>query len=365
MLFHNFAFISYSHCDMAVAKWLQRRLEGFRLPTEVYNDIEAGTRYLRPVFRDQSDLNTGILSDELRKHLEESKFLIIICSKNSARSQWVSDEAQAFVEMGRLDRIIPVMIPDRDIPEPELFPIYLREYFAENPKQELLGINIGEVGRAKALIRVVSRMLDVSFDSLWKRHLRQRRTKIVSLSIASVIATAAVYVFAIPVSVFVKVIPEQSNLPVGEAVSLVVNGGRYVASGDAPEFEGIRLAGYNRFRNIDIKVSSQFFHIADTLVPTGFGIRRSIDVELCRDDTFAVFAGVVFDAEMNPLEGVTAEVAGFTSVTNSDGRFSIALPLAEQNPVQQITLEMPGYETVIREDETPGSNLRFIMHRIK
>lgn len=44
----TYAFISYSHRDMAVAKWLQKNLEAFKLPTEVHNDIEAKRRYLSP-----------------------------------------------------------------------------------------------------------------------------------------------------------------------------------------------------------------------------------------------------------------------------------------------------------------------------
>ena len=46
--FKNFAFISYSHRDMKIARWLQRHLESYKLPTEIHNDIEAGSRYLRP-----------------------------------------------------------------------------------------------------------------------------------------------------------------------------------------------------------------------------------------------------------------------------------------------------------------------------
>ena len=126
-----YAFISYSHRDMAVAKWLQKRLERFRLPTEIHNDIEEGSKYLRPIFRDQSDLNTGILGDELRHNLLRSKFLILICSQSSSRSEWVSAEARTFVEAGRLDRIIPVFIPDGTTPEPELFPAFLRDYFRD------------------------------------------------------------------------------------------------------------------------------------------------------------------------------------------------------------------------------------------
>ncbi|MDE6023433.1 MAG: toll/interleukin-1 receptor domain-containing protein, partial [Muribaculaceae bacterium] len=221
-LYNNFAFISYSHCDMAVAKWLQNNLESFKLPTEVYNDIEAKNRYLRPIFRDQSDLNTGILGDELRKHLEESKFLILICSKNSAQSSWVSDEAKAFVKMGRLDRIIPVILPDGSINERELFPEYLREYFAKNPDKELLGINIGEIGKEKALMRVVSKMLNVSFDSLWKRHQRQKRIRIASITCGAVLLAVLTYLFAIPVNVNVAIAPQQADLPAGEDVTLTI-----------------------------------------------------------------------------------------------------------------------------------------------
>ncbi len=222
MTYKNFAFISYSHRDLAIAKWLQKNLERFKLPTEIHNEIDAKSKYLRPVFRDQSDLNTGILGDELRKNLDASKFLILICSKNSARSQWVSDEAKAFVEMGRLDRIIPVIIPDGSTNERDLFPTYLREYFEQYPDKELLGVNIREVGKEKALIRVVSRMLNVSFDSLWKRHQRQKRIKLIFGTSVSIIIGMATYLFAFPVTVRIFVAVQSSMLPTSGEIILNV-----------------------------------------------------------------------------------------------------------------------------------------------
>lgn len=361
--YKNFAFISYSHRDMGVAKWLQRSLERFKLPTEIHNEIDANSRYLRPVFRDQSDLNTGVLGDELRKHLEESKFLILICSKNSAQSQWVSDEAKAFVEMGRLDRIIPVIIPDGDTNERELFPIYLREYFEKNPDKELLGVNIGEVGREKALIRVVSRMLNVSFDSLWKRHQRQKRFRILTCSAAAVIALLATYLFAIPVTVHVSIDPQSSNLPTPGDITLNVNGGEYTSSIENPSFEDIRLPGYKRFSDIKLSVGAQFFVPVDTIIPTGFGIRRAINLNMLRDDSFAVFKGTVYDDDMSPLPGVEVSLAGFSATTTSAGEFAITLPLEMQRIEQSITLSKEGYNTIVREDETPGTDIRFIMHK--
>ena len=361
--YKNFAFISYSHRDMRVAKWLQKSLERFKLPTEIHNEIDAKSRYLRPVFRDQSDLNTGILGDELRMNLEESKYLILICSKNSAQSQWVSDEAKAFVEMGRLDRIIPVIIPDGSTNERELFPIYLREYFEQNPDKELLGVNIGEVGKEKALIRVVSRMLNVSFDSLWKRHQRQKRIRIFSYSTAAVIALIATYLFAIPVTVHVAVDPESSNLPTPGDVSLNVDGGEYTSPVENPVFDDVRLPGYKRFSNIRIAADAQFFVPIDTVIPTGFGLRRDISLNMVRDDSFALFNGTVYDDDLNPLEGVAVSVAGFSATTTSNGEFAIRLPLELQRIEQSISLSKDGYSPIVREDETPGTDLKFIMHK--
>lgn len=361
--YRNFAFISYSHRDMAVAKWLQKNLERFKLPTEIHNEIDAKSRYLRPVFRDQSDLNTGILSDELRKNLEESKYLILICSKNSARSQWVSDEAKAFVEMGRLDRIIPVIIPDGATGEQELFPSYLRELFEQNPDKELLGINIGEVGKEKALIRVVSRMLNVSFDSLWKRHLRQKRVRLVTCSVAAVVALSATYLFAMPVTVQVSVSTQSSDLPTPGVITLNVNGGEYTSSVKSPSFGDIRLPGYKRFSDIKLNAGAQFFVPIDTVIPTGFGLRRSINLTLLRDDSFAIFKGTVYDDDMNPLPGVKVSVAGYSATTISSGEFTVTLPLELQRIEQAITLSKDGYKTIVRDDETPGDDLRFIMHK--
>lgn len=358
-----FAFISYSHRDLAVAKWLQRKLERFRLPVEIHNEIDARCRYLRPVFRDQSDLDSGILSQELSRHLQESKYLIIICSKHSAASDWVSREADAFVAMGRLDRIIPVIVPDGDTPEIQLFPRSLREYFQAHPEYELLGVNIGEVGREKALVRVVSRMLGVSFDSLWKRHLRQLRRRIAIVSALALAATAVTYLFAIPVEVYVSVRLQQALLPLGDHVTLKFNGAEYLSSAPEPHFDRIRLPGYRRFSSISTSVSSPFYNTVDTMVPIGLGLRRHITVELRRDDSFAIFAGRVCDDELMPLAGVAVTVAGHRTATGTDGSFYVALPLGEQSHQQPIMLEKTGYATLERLDEAPSPDLRYIMHR--
>jgi tetratricopeptide repeat protein len=360
--YKSFAFISYSHRDMKVAKWLQRWLEGFKLPTEIYNEIDAKSRYLRPVFRDESDLDTGILGDELRKHLEESKYLILICSKNSAESKWVSDEAKAFVEMGRLDRIIPLVLSDGTVPERELFPIYLRELFVKEPLKELLGINLHETGKEKALIRIVSRMIDVSFDELWKRHERERRRRIVVSSIFSAVIMFLVYLFAVPISLIVHVSSERCKLPEPEMLTVRINNAEYVAEKVDTVLSSIRLPGYYRVKSIHIAANVKYYKEIDTLWQPCIGTNANLFLSLKRDSTFAVFAGKVLDDNLTPLEEVTVKVAGYEDVTDAYGRFEIVLPIEQQKEEQKISLTKEGFIPVQLEDETPGKSLVYVLH---
>lgn len=362
--YQNVAFISYSHRDMAVAKWLQQRLEGFKLPSEAHNDIDAQGRYLRPVFRDQSDLNTGVLSDELKRHLQQSKFLILICSKHSAQSAWVSSEAKAFVEMGRLDRIIPIIIPDGAFGENALFPEFLRNYFAEYPDRELLGINYTNKDKERTLIRVASRMLDVSFDSLWKRHQRQQRLKIIFYSAAGLIAGICAYIFAIPIEITVGLDMQRSNLPTGETITLSINGAEYTDSINRPYFSGIKLPGYTRFKDIEIKVYSPFYERIDTLVYTGLGVIRDINIPMIRDNSFGTYAGEILDENLSPLSGVKVRVNHLESTTDSLGRFEINIPLPQQTEELPLFVESKDLTYNYNgELHAPGRDIKLIMHR--
>lgn len=355
--YKKFAFISYSHRDIRAAKWLQHHLERFRLPSEIHNEIEAGCRYLRPVFRDESDLQPGILSAGLRKNLEESKFLILICSKNSADSDWVSQEARAFVEMGRIDRIIPVVIPEGGYSELDLFPKYLREYFVVHPECELLGVNWKAEGRQKALIRIVSRMLDVDFDSLWKRHQRQRRARIAISSTIAALVVVCGYLFAMPVTLNIDLGVQPSQLPKGPTTKLIVEGAEYSNYIDDSSYESIKIPGYKRFNPVSIKASSEYCVPLDTTISPGLGLSKNITLELERDDTFALYKGTVYDEDMNPIQGAKANVAGFKAFTDANGWFSIRIPLEHQRENLPIHITHPNHGDFARPDECPSTDI--------
>ena len=180
------AFISYSHRDMKWGRWLQRRLESFSIPRE--KGQQSRKRGKLRVFRDQTDLAGAELQASLNRELENSRFLIVICSPHSAASHWVNEEISFFCSIGRRNRIIPFIVsgePNSDDPSLECYPPALRG----TGEDELLGANIREIGKNKALLKVVSVLLDLRLNRLVDRE-KQRRLRIGLVS-GALIATAS------------------------------------------------------------------------------------------------------------------------------------------------------------------------------
>ena len=186
--FKYFAFISYQREDEKWAKWLQHKLEHYHLPTNVRKENPSLPQSIRPVFKDTSELASGVLADEICEALESSKYLIVICSPQATHSKWVDKEVQTFIDMGRSDKIIPFVIggkPFSEKPEDECFPSALLNLPKE---QELLGVNINEMGRDAAAVKVVACMFELKFDALWQRFERERRKRRNWIIVAAIIA---------------------------------------------------------------------------------------------------------------------------------------------------------------------------------
>ncbi len=189
----NYAFISYKREDEKWARWLQKKLEFYRLPTRIRTNHPDLPRFLRPVFRDKTDLSGGILPDKIQKALLQSRYLIIICSPNAASSSWVSEEAKVFIDNGRITDIIPFIIkgtPHSDDPTEECFPETLREL---PPEQELLGIDIQQDGKMKSFARLLSTMIKINFNEFWDRYRHAYIKKITILTIVVSIVVLCIF----------------------------------------------------------------------------------------------------------------------------------------------------------------------------
>jgi hypothetical protein len=191
------AFISYRHLepDYTVAKELHKLLEQFPIPAPVKKS--SGKQRMGKVFRDQEELPTSPdLGSDILDALKASRWLIVVCSPRLPLSRWCLKEIETFIELGRRDRILPLLI--EGAPQ-DSFPDLLRysEIGGERVEREPLAADI----RAESLplmkkklrvekLRLLAPMLGVGFDDLRQRaHARfVRRAATAAISAALALA---------------------------------------------------------------------------------------------------------------------------------------------------------------------------------
>lgn len=194
--FKYFAFISYNSKDTEWGKKLQRKLEGYRMPATLCSEHGWERKPIKPVFFAPTDIQPGGLTTELQERLRASRNLIVICSPNSAKSQWVGKEIEYFHSLGRTDNIhffIVDGVPHSGNEDTECF----------NPivdtlgLPEILGANIHEkvsrwpwINRERAYVQLITKLLGVEFDSIWQRHKRMLVQQVVAWSIGAVLVLA-------------------------------------------------------------------------------------------------------------------------------------------------------------------------------
>ncbi|MBQ4401601.1 MAG: toll/interleukin-1 receptor domain-containing protein, partial [Synergistaceae bacterium] len=188
--FEYFAFISYSHKDQELAKRLKKRLQSYHLPSRLRKSYPGLPKKLRPVFLDESSLVS--IDESLQKslyiNLDNSNYLIVICSPNSAQSVYVNDEVKHFIETGKIAHIVPLIVegvPHSGDEATECFPPAIRNLPRE---QELLGVDLTKFGERDAFLRVIATMLGLNLDRFVQDEIRERRRKIaIFSSIAAVL----------------------------------------------------------------------------------------------------------------------------------------------------------------------------------
>lgn len=110
-------FISYSRKDAAFARRLEQALKAYAPP----RDLPAPQRTLR-VFRDESDFVGTEYADALRRNLQVSRTLLVVCSPNAVDSAFVSEEIRLFTELRGREHIVTVLLAGRPNHEVEATP---------------------------------------------------------------------------------------------------------------------------------------------------------------------------------------------------------------------------------------------------
>ncbi len=193
------AFISYRHLgkDSLVAGKLQKLLEGFKVPRGV--DCEYTTQIKR-IFRDETELtSSGDLNNEIKEALEQSRFLIVVCSEETQESKWCVQEVEYFKYLhgGHLDNILTILVngePEDAFMEQLCYET--QEYIDENGNRQLgyyevepLAANVSGRNKFSTIrklkreyLRLAAAIVGCDFDALYQRHKRRRIKRAVSFS---------------------------------------------------------------------------------------------------------------------------------------------------------------------------------------
>lgn len=177
------AFISYRHggLDGLVAEKLHKMLETYRIPSAIAK--KTGKKRIKRVFRDREELPTSSnLSNSINDALENSEFLLLICSPRLLESQWCMREVEVFGELHGKDKIVALLIDGE--PE-EAFPqsISQREVDGKIIDVEPLAADIRAETHRQSLrllknekLRLLAPILGCAYDDLKQRH-RARRIR--------------------------------------------------------------------------------------------------------------------------------------------------------------------------------------------
>jgi hypothetical protein len=193
------AFISYSSRDAAFARRLHRALESYRIPKALgpvrlsASDRSVNRAY--PCFRDREELSSGHLGQAIERALDASAALIVVCSPDSARSEWVEKEIRYFEALGRGDRIFAIIADgepgasERGDMAAECFPLALRpdarRAAGEQPPPEIVAgdARADKDGFRPAWLKVLAGMAGLGLGQLMDRDAARRRADLVRSSL--------------------------------------------------------------------------------------------------------------------------------------------------------------------------------------
>ncbi|MCQ2317772.1 MAG: toll/interleukin-1 receptor domain-containing protein [Bacteroidales bacterium] len=365
-----FAFISYNSKDTEWGKKVQRKLEGYRMPSTLCSEHGWKRKPLKPVFFAPTDIQPGGLTAELQERLRASRNLIVICSPNSARSKWVGAEIAYFHSLGRTENIhffIVDGVPHSGNEDTECFNPVVETLGLP----EILGANIHEkvspwpwINRERAYVQLITKLLGVEFDSIWQRHKRLMIEKMTAWIIGAFAVLAAllgVWINNQPVDVSIR-LNEMSvhndNLPPLKDAIVSVSLENETKTDTIPSIEAAAMFANIPHKAIGkearITISAQDWLTTDTTVALSEFMAVSVrrDPQPYGDIQFRLWNA----NEEKTYPNINVSINGYETTADAEGRIRYTMPLSEQDTFYVIktpmtlgndTLYMPNTESNI------------------
>jgi tetratricopeptide (TPR) repeat protein len=167
---------------------------------------------LTPIFRDQHELAAADdLGEEIEEALAHSRFLIVLCSPDAAKSRWTNAEIETF-KRSRPDGCVFAVIaagepfasemPGRE--DEECFPPALKQKYDRRghptgKRAEPLAADLRDQGDGQrvGLMKLIAGMLGVGLDDLLQRETTRRQRRLAYLAAASLAGMAITSTLAI------------------------------------------------------------------------------------------------------------------------------------------------------------------------
>lgn len=195
------AFISYRHTesDKYVADNLHKKLESYRLPKNVAKKRNGKKDKIERVFRDKEELPlTNNLEDPILEALQDSEWLIVVCSPRLKESLWCKKEIETFIGLRGREHVLAVLIegePEDSFPDELLYEIkeveqpdgtvVQQRVMYEPLAADFRGNNKREIKKAMdtEIVRVLAAMFELSYDDLRQRHRERKLRRLVATSL--------------------------------------------------------------------------------------------------------------------------------------------------------------------------------------
>lgn len=361
-----FAFISYNSKDTEWGKKVQRKLEGYRMPSTLCSEHGWKRKPLKPVFFAPTDIQPGGLTAELQERLRASRNLIVICSPNSARSKWVGAEIAYFHSLGRTENIhffIVDGVPHSGNEDTECFNPVVETLGLP----EILGANIHEkvspwpwINKERAYVQLITKLLGVEFDSIWQRHKRLLIEKCAAWIIGAFAVLAAllgVWINNQPVDIQVglnETSVHNDNLPPLKDAVVTITLDNETKTDTIHSLDAAAM-----FANIPHKAIGKEAHVTvecenwlttDTTVT----LTKDFTLNIARDEkVFGYVCFTLYDNQTLHIPNTRVFLDDLEGTTDANGWVEFRVPIEKQKTVYRVSSGIPLQDTLI---DAPCSN---------
>ena len=350
-----FAFISYNSKDITWGKQLQRKLEHYRLPATLCSERGWERTPLNPIFFAPTDIQPGDLSDEIKSRLRDSQHLIVICSPNSAQSEWVGKEIAYFHSLERTKNIF-FFIVDGTPHSGDINTECFNPIVDKLSLPEILGANIHEkvfrwpwMNKERAYVQLITKLLGLEFDSIWQRHKRLLIQKVLCWSIGVLMVIASligVWIKNQPVDIRLHLQQSSKN---NDQLPPLKNAVIRITLDNETKVDTLpSLADSALFPNIPSKYMGQMVEVSfdcqDFLsIDTTLVLSPEVNLEVKRTpDVYGKICTQIYSQEYESgVSGVVITIAGQELVSDSNGYISTFIPLEKQQEKYYITSSVP------------------------